>query len=273
MAEPEGWERWQTKAEARGRAGAARGPRCSAPGALAPGRSAPFSLRSSTGPPHPGGLGRPAEVSCPASASHCSCPERFPRGGRGSKRVHMAGRRGDAHAAVRAGRWGACRPRVVAISAPLNACRVHGRWPRGGPGQHPTLPAASPLGKPPTRGPVAHSSATPQTLRPQRGGGAGFLPRYPRGRVLGPDGGRERRRVRTWHPLGTRGGQERLGRGRRSLAPGWGRRVPGMAWAGGGSEGKEHETPRARTREKPGTAVSVAGREGKRPAPGSRSCT
>lgn len=181
--------------------------------------------------------------------------------------MHMAGRRGDAHAAVRAGRWGACRPRVVAISAPLNACRVHGRWPRGGPGQHPTLPAASPLGKPPTRGPVAHSSATPQTLRPQRGGGAGFLPRYPRGRVLGPHGGRERRRVRTWHPLGTRGGQER------SLAPGWGRRVPGMAWAGGGSEGKEHETPRARTREEPGTEVSVAGREGKRPAPGSRSCT
>lgn len=57
--------------------------------------------------------------------------------------------------AVPAARWRARGPRVVAISAPLNACRVHGRWPRGGPGQHPTLPAASPLGKPPTRGPVA----------------------------------------------------------------------------------------------------------------------
>lgn len=267
MAEPEGWERWRTKAEARGRAGAARGPRCSAPGALAPGRSAPFSPI----PPRPGGLGRPAEVSCPAFASHCACPGRFPRGGRGSKRVHMAGRRGDAHAArlCGAGRalvrtWPA-RCRYQCPAERLQGARPMASW---GSRAAPHTPRCVAAGQTPHEG----ASRAPQTLRPQRGGGAGFLPRYPRGRVLGPHGGRERRRVRTWHPLGTRGGQERLRRGRRSLAPGWGRRVPGMAWAGGGSEGKEHETPRARTREEPGTAVSVAGREGKRPAPGSRRC-
>lgn len=158
MAEPEGWERWQTKAEARGRAGAARGPRCSAPGALAPGRSAPFSLRSSTAP-------RAQEDSadlrkCPVQLPPLTARALggFPAAGGGPS--GCTSREDGATptrrvSAVPAARWCARGPRVVAISAPLNACRVHGRWPRGGPGQHPTLPAASPLGKPPTRGPVA----------------------------------------------------------------------------------------------------------------------
>lgn len=184
----------------------------------------------------------------------------------------MAGRRGDAHAAVRAGRWCARGPRVVAISAPLNACRVHGRWPRGGPGQHPTLPAASPLGKPPTRGPVAphrrcvcSGAAGPDSSHATREGASWA-------RTGAGKGGACARGIRSGHAEG-RSGYAAVGggawpRGGGGGSPAW----PGLGVAAKGRSTRPHVRARGRS-QAPRSAVSVAGREGKRPAPGSRRCT